>query len=198
MLRADQDRGRVEALGVEQRGQQRVLVLAIAVAVGQHFAGRMRLNASQAERQAHVANVARDVVVERLHLRHVVGLAFDQRSGFGLHAGVGHAAVVLQPGVPRAQLLPALEGGQLDGWNVVVAWPSSFSSCLSSSSFRLRVGPAVDAAVALVGDLGIVARLGLQLDLAVLGDVDLQLLVENDSLLREVVAGPELAGSERG
>ncbi len=44
---------------------------------------------------------------------------------------------------------------------------------------------------------GVVTRLGLQLDLAVFGDVDLQLLVENDSLLREVIAGPELARSQR-
>ena len=63
--------------------------------------------------------------------------------------------------------------------------------------FQVGVGPAIDAAVALVGNLGFVAGLALQLDLPSLGNVDLQLLVENDALVGKVGAGPKLARGQR-
>ena len=73
-----------------------------------------------------------------------------------------------------------------------------FFFLLSSSSFRCERVHLINAPVALLGYLGFVSRLGLQLEQAVFGDVNLQLLIEYDALLGEVEAGPELAGSERG
>ena len=57
--------------------------------------------------------------------------------------------------------------------------------------------PAIDAAITFVGDLGLIAGLALELYLARLGDVDLQLLVEHDAFFGEAVAGPKLARSQR-
>ena len=62
----------------------------------------------------------------------------------------------------------------------------------------MRTGPGVNAAAVGFGDLGIAPRLGLQLDLAVLGDIELQLLVEHGAVVVEVVLHPELPRSQRG
>ena len=97
----------------EQGGQQRVLVLAIAVAVGQDLAGRVRLNAAQPEGQTDIADVARDIVVQRLHLLHVIGLAPDEFGGLGLHRVVGLAPFALQKCIPGADIVPALEGASV-------------------------------------------------------------------------------------
>ena len=56
--------------------------------------------------------------------------------------------------------------------------------------------PAVRAAVAVVGDLGLRARLALELDRARLRYVDLELLVEHNAAIAEIVTRPELSGSE--
>ena len=74
----------------------------------------------QPEGQAHVADVARDIVVQRLHLLHVIGLALDQFSGLGLDRIVGLAPVALQECIPGSHLLPALKGRQLHRGNLVV------------------------------------------------------------------------------
>ena len=57
--------------------------------------------------------------------------------------------------------------------------------------------PAINATVALIGDLRVRAGLALEFDLAGLGNVDFKLLVEHDAAILEVVAGPELTGSKR-
>src|SRR5674476_1296384 len=66
------------------------------------------------ERQTNVANVARDVFVQRFHLRHVVGLPLHQLLGLRLDGIVRLAPVALQRRIPRSQFLPTLKGGQLD------------------------------------------------------------------------------------
>src|SRR5271166_4780336 len=61
----------------------------------------------------------------------------------------------------------------------------------------MTVGPAVNAPVTLIYYLGSVAWLGLYLDVAGLGNVDLQLLIQHRADLVEVIAGPELIGRQR-
>ena len=52
----------LDAFGLQQRGQQRVLVFAIAVFVGQHVVGRMGLVAADAKLQRHIMNVQGNIV----------------------------------------------------------------------------------------------------------------------------------------
>ena len=102
------------------RSQQRVLVFAVAVLVVQHVGRRMRLVAADAERQAHVAEILRDEIVEGFGLVEIGVQALGQFVGFGLHFGRGLAAIFLQAGVPAADLLPGFERGQLNVGTVVV------------------------------------------------------------------------------
>ena len=60
----DQYRRRMQALGFEQGGKQGVLVFAVAVLVVKNVSGSVGLVAAHAERQADVAEILRDVVVE--------------------------------------------------------------------------------------------------------------------------------------
>ena len=60
----DEHRPGVQAFGLKQRGQQRVLVFAVAVLVVEHVGGGMRLVAADSERKADVAEVLRDEIVE--------------------------------------------------------------------------------------------------------------------------------------
>ena len=64
----DQHRRGVQAFGLKQRGQQRVLVFAVAVLIVQNVGGGMRLVAPHAERKADVAEILRDEIIERLGL----------------------------------------------------------------------------------------------------------------------------------
>ena len=95
-----------------------MLILAIAVLVVKHVGGRVRLESSNAERQADIAEVGCDVIIERLNFVDVGGLAFGEFGGLGADFVVGLAAVFFQLGVPSAHLLPTGESRHLNGGRV--------------------------------------------------------------------------------
>ena len=95
MLRPNQNRRRFEALCGQQRRQQRVFVLAIAVAVGEHLRRSMGLVAPQTERKTHIPEVSRHIVIQGLDLLHIGGLALDQCGGPGSDGVTRLAAVFL-------------------------------------------------------------------------------------------------------
>src|SRR5271165_4275553 len=196
-LKTDEDRRRLDADRLQQGGQQRVLVFAIAVAVGQNLACRVRLDAAQPEGQAHVADVARDIVIQRLYLLHVVGFSLDELSSFGLHCVVGLAPFALEKRIPGAQIVPALEGRQLYGRDLIrwARWPLLAS--LWILVLEVGMGPAIDAPVTFIRHFGIVTGPGLQLYMTRLRNIDFLLLVQHDARLREVIARPEMVGRQR-
>ena len=61
----------------------------------------------------------------------------------------------------------------------------------------VRTGPGVNAAAIALCNFRIVTRLGFQLDGAVFGDVEDQLLVEHGAGFGKVIFHPELPGRER-
>src|SRR3989442_13129364 len=89
-----------------------MLVLAIPVLVGQHFAGGVRLVATQPKRKADVAKVLGHEVIERLDFLQVGFAAVDQFLRLGPDRGVGRGPLAFQPRIPAANLLPALKRGE--------------------------------------------------------------------------------------
>ena len=98
----NQHRRCVIARGFEQRGEQSVLVLAVAVFVVQHIGGSMRLKSSHSERQADVAKIRRNVVVKRRDLLEISGLRSCQLGCAGANFCRGQAPVLFEAGVPPA------------------------------------------------------------------------------------------------
>ena len=93
--------------GLEQRGEQCVLVLAVAVLVGEHVVGSMRLVAADAEIEAHVMNVQGDFVEDGVQLVLIGSQPLCQRIGAGLDRRCDGERVFLERGIPRANLLPS-------------------------------------------------------------------------------------------
>ena len=193
----DERGGGVNAQRVEQPFQQRVLVLAVAVLVGKDFSGGMRLIAANTERQADVAEILGDVVVDGLQLLHVGVAALHQFLGAGADFGRGRAAVAFQSGVPTAHRVPGGKGGHLHVRLLGLDAAAFFLISLAFVALLVRRRPAIDAPVTFVGDLGVVAGAGFQLDGAVARDIDLELVIENDAGVQEAVLHPEFVGSQR-
>src|SRR6185437_13294554 len=173
----------------------------IAILIVQDVAGSMRLEAAHAERQADVAKVGGDVIVERLNLVEVGGFALDEFGFLGANFCIRLSAIFFESGVPAAELVPTFKGGQLNrrvfGLFRSLLFGFFFLLFFLVGLVNVRARPGVNAAAILLGDFGIVPRLRFEFDLAIFRDVDTELLVENGAALREVVLHPELAGSER-
>ena len=88
-----------------------MLVFAVAVLVVKHVGSRVRLVAADSEREADVAEVLRDEIVEGFGFFQVGVQALGQFLRFGANFGRGRAAVFLEAGVPAANLLPGFERG---------------------------------------------------------------------------------------
>src|SRR5215469_18313411 len=80
----------------------------------------MRLVAADSEREAHITEIFRDVVVEAFGLLQVRGQAPGQLISFGTNFGRGHAAVFLEAGVPATELLPTFKRSELNVGAVIV------------------------------------------------------------------------------
>ena len=191
----DQHRITLDSRGTQQRSQQCVLVLAIAVAVLQNLDRGMRLVAANAERKADVSNIASHIVVETLRFLGGSGGATRQFFRFLADLILYHHLLALEFGVPVRHLLPVDERGQLDVEH-------GYVTVVEVLLFRLAVGnkilghPGVDAAV------GALARLilpvgTLQVDRARLGNVDLQAILVKGSIPGKPVFVPELARHQR-
>jgi hypothetical protein len=77
MLRAGQHRPRVVAGRFEQRGQQGVLVFAVAVLVLHHVVGGVRLVTPYAEGDTDIPVLRRDISVDRRYLIFAGDSIFD-------------------------------------------------------------------------------------------------------------------------
>src|SRR5271168_670959 len=94
----------------QHRSQQRVLILAVAVLVFEHFRGMMRLISSNAEGHADVANLSCNISVDSSNLLFFAGFPRSDLCDFGLNLGIGSNAIDLQAAIPFTYRLPALEG----------------------------------------------------------------------------------------
>jgi len=97
-----------------------VLVLAIAVLVVKNVGGGVGLVAPQAQRQAYVAEILGDVVIEPFDFGDIAVEALGEFLGFRADLRRWLPAVMIEAGVPAANFFPTAEGGQLDRWNFVL------------------------------------------------------------------------------
>src|SRR5262249_15368312 len=150
----------------------------------------MRLKPAHAKRQADIAEVGRDVVVQRLNFFDIVGFSFSQFGGAGANLLRWLAAIFLETCVPASHLFPARERSHLHGGRL------GLLRCLLLFLFfvlilvvivNVRAAPGVNATAVLLCNLWIFARLGLQLDDAVLWDVEFKLLIQHGAALREII-----------
>src|SRR5262249_26037304 len=149
-LRADQNGIDFIAGFLEHRAQKRVLVFAVAVLIAKDLRSLVWLKASDTEREAYVAVVLRNEVVDRADLLFIIRLVFGQFRDLGFQVRREFHLCLLQAAVPRAYLLPVREGRHRDVREPVFA---SLTAALLLEVFvalALRVVrfPGVDAAVA--------------------------------------------------
>ena len=187
--------------GLEQRRQQRVLVLAIAVSVVQHVGGGVWLKSPYSERKADVTKIGSNKIVERLDLFQIAGLALGKLGRFGANLRRRLTAVFLQRCIPATHLFPAGKSSHLHGRNIgFLSRVLLFLFIFFLFRFVLvdvRTGPGVNTTAIALGDFRIIARLGFQLDGPVFGDIEGKLFIENRAGFRKVVFHPELRGRER-
>ena len=111
---ADQRRPCLDTGGRKQRRQQGVFVLAVAVLVGQHLAGGVRLIPSAAEGYRDVVELGGDELVYGAQLAGIGGDTIGKFGGFGSDLRSQSHFRLLQCGVPPANVLPTLEGAELN------------------------------------------------------------------------------------
>src|SRR5256886_11864788 len=103
-----------------------------------------------------------------------------KNSGLGTNLGIRLTTVLLQARVPAAHLFPAFTRGHLHCWSIGFLFPWLLVFVLFLVSFVLiyvRTAPTIDAPVFLFRDFRVRAGLRLELDLAVLGNIEFELLV---------------------
>ncbi len=191
-IAADQHRITLYSLGPQQRGKQRVLVLAVAVSILQNVRGRVRLIAPDSERNAHVTHIPRHKIVEPPRLLAGRLRPLGELVGFFSHAVFHRHALALQLRIPLRNLLPVGEGGQLH------IRTGFFVDLIIFVALRSNVlyYPGVSTAVAIVLNLRL-ARRRLEFRLACLWDVNLQPVFIDHHALRKGGFVPEISRSER-
>ena len=107
--RADQHRVGLDAHGGEHGGKQCVLVLAIAILVGEYLSGGVGLVSSDAKVDADVANLGGYITVEGSGFIFVGGFASDELGDLSFDLRAGRGAVGFEAAVPGSYLIPALE-----------------------------------------------------------------------------------------
>ena len=108
-----QGRLHVQTRDLRHCGQQRALVLAVAVLIAEDFRRGMGLIAPRAERQTDVAELLRDEAVDRAEFVGPVGQVLGELRHLGPHGVTGRSPVAFQIRVPVADLAPALKGRDL-------------------------------------------------------------------------------------
>src|SRR5208282_1658794 len=126
----------------------------------------MWLDASQSEGQAHIADIARHIVIQGFDLLHVAALALDQFSGLGPDRLVGLAPRAFQKRIPGADVIPVLKGAQL--YRRCLVW---IGRLLPLTARLVGAGPTVNAPVPVLRDLRVVAWPGFHLDVAGLRNI---------------------------
>ncbi len=185
----------MNALGFEQRLQQGVLVLAVAVAILHRFGGGVRLQAAHAERKTDVADISRDIIVKASRLLRGRSCAAGQFGGFLADTLIHHNAFALQLGVPIPDLSPVGERAHLDVRREIRLFKTAFAIARAVWNEVLN-RPGIDSAITRLARF--VLMLGtLQLDRARFGHIDLQLLLVNRHVFGERMFVPELVRRQR-
>src|SRR5215468_6421380 len=141
----------MQSLSFKHRGEKCVFVFAISVLVMQDVGGRVRLVPAQSERETHITKILRDEAVKRFGLFQIAAKALGQFVRLGTNFRSRLTAVMVEAGVPAADLLPVIKGGQLNGRNLVLRLfllLFLFVFVLVSVivvAFQVRTDPAIDA-----------------------------------------------------
>src|SRR6266851_5121987 len=101
------------AIRLQQRGEQRMLILAVAVLIAQNVSRRVRLVAPDPKGNTNISELGANVVVYGMQSCRRVRCTPREFSGFGEDLGCRLDAVPLQPCIPLAYLIPALEAAEL-------------------------------------------------------------------------------------
>jgi hypothetical protein len=116
-LGVDEHVVRVDTYLLQHRGEQGHFVLAIAVAVRQDFARRVRLHAADAQLDGYIANVPLSEDGERSHLAQHIWRGRRELLHLLTKLRRGIAPAVRQAEIPRADFLPALKPAAFPvGW----------------------------------------------------------------------------------
>ena len=100
----------VDTDDIEHGGEERVLVFTVAVLIGENFGGGVRLVAAEAEGEADVANIFRDVGVECLDLFGIGCEVLGECESFCAEFGSGGESAFFEIGVPTGYVIPSGEG----------------------------------------------------------------------------------------
>src|SRR6185312_8296566 len=160
----------------------------------------MRLEAPNAEGDSHIAIARRDKIIKRLDLCNVVLRRGRQLFRLLANRLIRLYPVTFQAGIPAANLIPALEGAELDVGNIVfivvrLLLLFLFVELVVVLDFQDRVLPQIRGAA--VGSPNLrLHRLAAHLQLAAGRDIDQQPLIQDNRLLNELLLPPELSRSK--
>ena len=121
-----------------------MLVFAIAITVLENFGSGVWLKTAYAEGEADVANVFRGKVIQPTGFFFGRGRAAREFGSFGFDGWIGSGAFTLELCVPRRNLLPVGEAGELDVGGIVVF----FLGMAGTVGNEILYAPAVNAASA--------------------------------------------------
>ena len=202
---ADQGGRGGKAFGAQQRFEQRVLVLAVPVLVGQHFCGCVRLITPNAKIDSHVARVHGDELIEGAHL--VLGSlrVFGKFVGLGANRVTGFGPAQRQAAVPVAHFGPAMKGRPGNGGQLAPV--AVFIGVFGRGRLVGFVAGALGSGYQLLNIPGVATETGLIVDgRLVVGAPNLNVLIRRDFKCEhfgkhhhrawrgEMIGTPELAG----
>ena len=207
--------------GLQQRGQEHVLIRAIAVLILENFGSGVGLIASESEGKTNVADIFSDITVERLHFVEAGSASDGQFPGFGADFGSGSGATFGESRIPLRDFVPISESSELDVRNFGRRKFSGGGVVIRNS--EIFMFPAIDGApilgfrrkrAVLLIDLrgagrgetgfanffsGNIRKIrGLNQDGAALRDIHFELFIEHDGAIEEILLEPKLTGSFRG
>src|SRR6202453_3816790 len=110
----NQDGIRRDIDGLQQRGQEHVLIRAIAVLILENFGSGVGLIASESEEKPNVGDILAEITVERLHFVEAGGTSDGQFLGFGADFGSGSGATFGESRIPLRDFVPISESSELD------------------------------------------------------------------------------------
>ncbi len=185
----DEYRPGFDAFGLQHGGQQRVFVFAIAILVGEYVVSRVRLVAADAEFERDIVDMQRDIVEEGPDFVFVRCEAFGEAVGPGLDGRGDGERALLERVVPCTHLLPAGEGSDLHRGLPLL---DGFWRRIGIGTRQVGTGPVAE--LASVGKRGGGLEVGAgHGDLFAGGEIEVQLLVEDDEIFLECVFQPEVA-----
>src|SRR5215470_10903658 len=86
----------------------------------EYIGGRMRLIPPESTRQAHVAKILGDVIIECFHFVHIRGPSFGKFGSLGANLSSRLPPLVIETCIPSADLFPSMERRELHGGNFIL------------------------------------------------------------------------------